>query len=726
MENNFTLSDKINFYLEKPSGIYTKNYLGKDFNSVDVFFKELIQTIFAFSNTEGGHIVILKSDIYNTLNSQNIQEQISTNCATKNNFSSIEEIEYLGNKYFYIEVNKSSVPIIHKNGFYYKRKGAVNEELKLNFEPNKIDAHEIKSIEYEREIVSNASYEDLNEDLIKEIIYNSRSIQIKEPKRFLQQYNLIEAKSNDDFFITRAALLLFSKNPKKWHPNLEVRFIRFSSFELPTAPNYHVGPRGDESEEGCIAELLKKAWDKIRPLLSETTFISKDKLFKTQILYPEDACIEALVNAIAHRDYSIQGRCIEIRIFENKLEVISPGGLLSTINIQDLIDCKGVHESRNPLISRTLREIGYMRELGEGIKRIYETMRANDLQNPLLENTESTFKVSLFHKYIYSNDEKKFLLNYSDIELTKAEKDVIRLGVLNKPLSRSDIMNAANLKSSDDFQQVITPLQKKGFIKVLYNQVNSRNKANQLKIEVKDLPRYLVLLPGQEAEYDTVKNESILKKNPTCVIVRFIPLDIKITEIQKILTDLNVEFEILKTNSYDDSHSVSFDLKNSNNVRKIIEQKDNIIALNDNIKVFPGFKDEYDKEKVKSNIEKKTIKQKKDSQKKLNKQTNKYYNKSLFGYKIPKDYKIPENYTNCSIKVKNIPSNVDEQGMIKFFNQFGKVIDITIDKNMKNQIYLKFEEPKSAHFLISKSGEWSFNGNILMIVAKIEKLTPEN
>jgi ATP-dependent DNA helicase RecG len=724
MSNILTIDERFKLFLQQPDGVYIKKYLQLDFSTIEQFHEDLIKTVLAFGNTEGGHIIIKKLDLLNTFSSNSLYDKIKISCVNSNTFFNIEEVEYNSNNFFYIQINKSTTPIKHKNGKYYKRNKAVNQEWKLDFEPNINKENEIKSIEYEREIVSNATYDDLDEVLITEIINNSKSIQIKEPKKFLQQYNLIEPKGNDDFLITRAALLLFSKKPKKWHPNIDIRFTQFKASELPTGENF--SRVKDETEEGNILTLIKTSWEKIRPLLTETNYFSKDKQFKTQILYPEDACAEALLNAIAHRDYSIQGRCIEIRIFEDKLEVISPGGLLSTINIQDLIDCKGVHESRNPIIARTLREIGYMRELGEGIKRIYDTLRENDLQNPLLENTESSFKVTLFHKYIYTTDEKKYLLNFSDIELPKIEKDIIRLGVLNKPLSRSDIMNAANLKSADDFQKVITPLIKKGFIKILYNQVDSRNRANKLRIEVKDLPRFLVLLPGQEAKYDTVKNENILKRNPTCIIVRFIPLTINLNEIEKKLSDLNIDYEILKTNKYEDAHSVSFDLKTSENVRKVLENKGNIIALNENIKVFPGFKDEYDKERINSTVEKETFKKKYVPTNQDNTNSKPVYNKSSYGYKLPFDYKIPVDYTNCSIKVKNIPTNVGEEEIIKFFQQFGKVIDLTVDKNVKNQIYLKFEEPRAAHFLISKSGAWWFKGNTLMIVAKSEKLTPGN
>ena len=107
-----------------------------------------------------------------------------------------------------------------------------------------------------------------------------------------------------------------------------------------------------------------------------------------------------MLNAIAHRDYSIQNG-IEIFIFDNRIEIKSPGALLSKISIKNLYELEGAHESRNPLVARVLRENKLMRELGEGMKRIFRLMNENDLQRPLLYSNGS-FTVTLFNESAYS------------------------------------------------------------------------------------------------------------------------------------------------------------------------------------------------------------------------------------------------------------------------------------------------------------------------------------
>ncbi|MEK8109798.1 ATP-binding protein [Micromonospora sp. M12] len=120
----------------------------------------------------------------------------------------------------------------------------------------------------------------------------------------------------------------------------------------------------DKHVSGCILELLSIAWEEIRPYLVETR-LGPDGRFEEQVRYPEDACREALTNAIAHRDYSMEGRAIEVFVYDDRLEVRSPGALLSTVTVEGIKSLQGVHQSRNTIIARTLRELGYMREMGE-------------------------------------------------------------------------------------------------------------------------------------------------------------------------------------------------------------------------------------------------------------------------------------------------------------------------------------------------------------------------
>ena len=149
-----------------------------------------------------------------------------------------------------------------------------------------------------------------------------------------------------------------------------------------------------------IFDLWLKSWENLRPYIAYKTEFGSNAKFEQKFTYPEDACKEAILNAIAHRDYSIQNG-IEIYIYTDRIEIKSPGALLSTLTIKNLYQLEGAHESRNPLIARVLKENKLMRELGEGMKRIFDLMNESELEKPILYSNGLWFSVTLNNKTVY-------------------------------------------------------------------------------------------------------------------------------------------------------------------------------------------------------------------------------------------------------------------------------------------------------------------------------------
>jgi ATP-dependent DNA helicase RecG len=127
-----------------------------------------------------------------------------------------------------------------------------------------------------------------------------------------------------------------------------------------------------------------------------------DLFFREMPEYPTLAWQEALVNAIAHRDYNEQGREIEIWFFDNRMEIQSPGDLVPPVTIDQLKNRQRVHASRNPLLVRVLVDVGIMREEGEGIPRIFEEMEESLLRQPEFSMETSTFCIILKNEPIYA------------------------------------------------------------------------------------------------------------------------------------------------------------------------------------------------------------------------------------------------------------------------------------------------------------------------------------
>src|SRR5205814_10435765 len=100
--------------------------------------------------------------------------------------------------------------------------------------------------------------------------------------------------------LRKAALLLFAKDVNRWHPRCEVRVVRVAGNELKTGKAYNA--KSYETVRCSVFLIMSKAWDALRPHLVQTVF-GAEGVFEERIMYPEDACREALTNAIAHRDY---------------------------------------------------------------------------------------------------------------------------------------------------------------------------------------------------------------------------------------------------------------------------------------------------------------------------------------------------------------------------------------------------------------------------------------
>lgn len=211
-------------------------------------------------------------------------------------------------------------------------------------------------------------------------------------ERYLQHLGLAQYAANG-LRLTRAAVLLFAKEIQRWHPRCQVRFVKIAGNDLLSGEKYNV--ISDEFVQANIYELISKSWESMRPYLASGTEFTANVQFNQKFIYPEDACKEAILNAIAHRDYAAEGRGIEIHIFDDRMEIKSPGALLSTLSVEDLEALDNRHDSRNAKIAYVLKVNRLMREMGEGMKRIFSLMQQNNLQKPKLYSNTVWFTVTL-------------------------------------------------------------------------------------------------------------------------------------------------------------------------------------------------------------------------------------------------------------------------------------------------------------------------------------------
>ena len=460
--------------------------------------KELV----AFANADGGELFIGIEDDNTITGLPHADEKLKTILDASSNYVLKDTplpikrkniIDYDGKKVIYFSVDKGS-KFIHQTskGECFKRED--RESVPTSADSIRFVREEASSREYDRKFEDIASVADLDIELVKNVAEECTKIRDISPEKFLQYVELAEF-DGDRLRLRKAALLLFAENPNKWHPRSRVRILRVNGTEEKSAPDYNVTEVADVS--GNIFKLVDESWDALRPALSETRY-SDDGRFKTQIIYPELACKEALINAITHRDYSLEGRGIEIRIFEDRLEVLSPGKLLSKLTINDLKELRGAHETRNTYVSRVLREYGYIRELGEGMRRMFELMKSNELVEPQIASPNKSFIVTLYYKFIYSEQEKLWLDNFKQFNLSREQKTVVKLGVDGSLVSPKEIFDNIGIVDTEKYRQLVESLANLGILSREVQRSKAYNLAKQKSVSNKSIGIYKIVVPEEK------------------------------------------------------------------------------------------------------------------------------------------------------------------------------------------------------------------------------------
>jgi ATP-dependent DNA helicase RecG len=366
------------------------------------------------------------------------------------------------------------------------------ETVPISVEEIQFTRGERISREYDREFIDGPQADVLDLSMVRALADQvSRGMSVE---KCLQYLDLADF-SQGGLKLRRAAFLLFAKEPSNWHPRLQIRILKVTGTEVKTGHEYNIK---DEYIYGNVISLIEKAWDRLRPHLVQTRLSGAGR-FESRVMYPELACREALINAIAHRDYSQEGRGVEIYVFDDRMEVKSPGALLSSLSIEDLKRLEGAHQSRNSLVARVLREMGYMREVGEGMRRMFELMQSNELAAPEIVSTPEAFTVALRNRPIYKPEHQLWLEEFAPLSLNREQKGIIVLGYGNRLISPNDIWNSLGLQDTEHYRQLISSLQKLNVLVTEVPKPLAQRQARSKRLNVRDVPRFRIQVPTRHA-----------------------------------------------------------------------------------------------------------------------------------------------------------------------------------------------------------------------------------
>jgi len=220
--------------------------------------------------------------------------------------------------------------------------------------------------------------------------------------------------------LREAAVFLFAREIETIeHPSAGVRVFRVAGNERLTGERHNVQefPR----IEGNLPGVITSARTLLDTLIQKSSKLH-DLFFREMPEYPTFVWTEALVNAVAHRDYSVHGRAIEVWLFDDRLEIKSPGAQPATVSMDELQHGRPAHASRNPRIVRVLVELGLMREQGEGIPRMFEEMQVSYLPMPELDADGGWFRVVLRSTPIFQSTDSRWSQSVRELPILVSQK----------------------------------------------------------------------------------------------------------------------------------------------------------------------------------------------------------------------------------------------------------------------------------------------------------------
>lgn len=387
-----------------------------DRKSSQIRVADLAPHISAFANAAGGTLVIGISDKKKTIEGINacgedkINEFINApkDCCRpmpryREEYVDVVNAKGEPDRLLLLHIDASRDQVIRtSNDRTYLRIGDKSKEMLgenlRNLEYAKSSRH------FEDEMNAYATLEDLDEGLLK--AYKERigaeeltTEQVLSARGFLQ-------KQDGETRLTNAAVLLFAKNVMQFYPNCRVRFLRIEGRELQVGSKLNVVK--DKSLDLPILRIIDEAKSFISDQLRvfTTQDVKTGKFIETPE-YPEFPWLEGIVNAVAHRDYAMTGAYIKVSMYDDRLEIESPGCLPDLVTVDNIRDTRF---SRNPKISRVLTEFGYVRELNEGVKKIYSDMAEAKLPIPEYSDSANSVRLVLENNIDIRTAHRKMIL----------------------------------------------------------------------------------------------------------------------------------------------------------------------------------------------------------------------------------------------------------------------------------------------------------------------------
>jgi ATP-dependent DNA helicase RecG len=313
------------------------------------------------------------------------------------------------------------------------------------------------AVQFESRVIPETSLSDLDEDIVMTYAHNVGNVSsgdLEKSYEFLVRRGCLKRVGNE-LQLTYAALLLFGRLPQQWLPNATILAGRFPGVAL--SDTYI-----KRDITGNLPDQLRQAEEFIRTNL-KTVVRLVGLQHQESLEYPFEAVRELLVNAIAHRDYNLQGDNIHLNIFANRLEISSPGMLPGPVTLKNLLEARF---ARNAVISQVLSDLGFVERLGYGLDRVVEVTRLAGLLPPQFEESAGMFRVTLFARQPGANSDGRLpdLSSYLVLDLNPRQQMALAQLAQNQRISSHEYQSLCPEVHAETLRRDLADLVARGIV----------------------------------------------------------------------------------------------------------------------------------------------------------------------------------------------------------------------------------------------------------------------
>jgi ATP-dependent DNA helicase RecG len=213
--------------------------------------------------------------------------------------------------------------------------------------------------------------------------------------------------------LTKAAVLLFTRDPRRHIPGAAVQIVRRAGVGPGPGP-----ARARTELFGPMPVLVVSVLEFLGRQIPSVEVLQGARREMVPI-YPTEVLREVVLNALAHRDYGISGTTVDITIWDDRVEVRSPGSLPGPITLENI---REQHYSRNRRIMTVLKILGFVEEYGEGMDRMFGEMEARLMRPPAIVADGVSVTVTLYAGSFLKAEDQAWLSLLGHLGLTTAER----------------------------------------------------------------------------------------------------------------------------------------------------------------------------------------------------------------------------------------------------------------------------------------------------------------